>query len=125
MNALGRPSAFLRLKPGGPPVKRKIVPALLARSERRALARLSSRAQCSESAVIRGLIHDAPLAAMCRSLVARFFKTKAFVIVRYWSEKSATSFEGQWRIAGSGGQQLNFWVEVNDGLRRLLEHSAS
>jgi hypothetical protein len=50
-------------------VKRKIFPALLSRSERRALTKLSTKSRCSESAVVRGLIRDAGLSAMCRTLI--------------------------------------------------------
>jgi hypothetical protein len=59
-------------------MKRKIFPALLSRSERRTLTKLSTRSRCSESAVIRGLIHDAELAAMCRNLITELIRDKTF-----------------------------------------------
>jgi hypothetical protein len=60
-------------------VKRKIFPALLSRSERRALTKLSAKSRCSQSAAIRHLItHDAPLAKMCRDLIAQLLRDKTF-----------------------------------------------
>lgn len=59
-------------------MKRKIFPALLSKSERRALTRLSTKSRCSESAVVRGLIHNAELSALCRSLVKELLGDTAF-----------------------------------------------
>lgn len=59
-------------------MKRKIFPALLSRSERHALTKLSTKSQCSESAVVRSLIHDAELAAMCRGLITQLIRDKHF-----------------------------------------------
>lgn len=60
-------------------MKRKIFPALLSTSERRALAKLSAKSRCSQSAAIRHLItHEAPLAKMCRGLIAQLLRDKTF-----------------------------------------------
>ena len=59
-------------------MKRNIFPALLSKSERRALTRLSTKSRCSESAVVRGLINHAPLAKMCRDLIAQLLRDKTF-----------------------------------------------
>lgn len=59
-------------------MKRKIFPALLSRSERHALTKLSTKSRCSESAMVRHLIHDAGLSAMCRSLVRQLIQDKRF-----------------------------------------------
>lgn len=59
-------------------MKRKIFPTLLSRSERRALTRLSTRSQCSESAVVRHLIHNAELSELCRSLVRQLLQDKSY-----------------------------------------------
>ncbi|MBX3347789.1 MAG: hypothetical protein KF747_03510 [Nitrospira sp.] len=59
-------------------MNRKIFPALLSQSERRALAKLSAKSRCSQSATIRCLIHDAPLAKMCRDLIAQLLRDKTF-----------------------------------------------
>jgi hypothetical protein len=59
-------------------VKRKIFPALLSRSERRALTRLSTKSRCSESATVRDLIHNAELSELCRSLVRQLVQDRNF-----------------------------------------------
>lgn len=59
-------------------MKRKIFPALLSKSERRALTRLSTKSRCSESAVVRGLIHNAELSAMCRQLIQELVGDTSF-----------------------------------------------
>lgn len=58
---------------------RKIFPALLSTSERRALAKLSAKSRCSQSAAIRHLItREAPLAQMCRDLITQLIRDKNF-----------------------------------------------
>lgn len=59
-------------------VKRKIFPTLLSGSERRALAELSAKSRCSQSAAIRHLINDAPLAKMCRDLIVNLLRDKHY-----------------------------------------------
>lgn len=59
-------------------MKRKIFPTLLGPSERRALIKLSARSRCSQSAAIRGLINDAPLAKMCRDLIAQLVRNRTY-----------------------------------------------
>jgi hypothetical protein len=59
-------------------MKRRIFPALLSRPERRALAKLSSKSQCSQSAVVRGLINDAALSKMFRELITQLLRDKNF-----------------------------------------------
>jgi len=60
-------------------VNRKICPALLSTSERRALAKLSAKSRCSQSTVLRRLItQEAPLAKLCRELIGQLIRDKSF-----------------------------------------------
>jgi hypothetical protein len=59
-------------------MRRKIFPALLSRSERGALTRLSIKSRCSESATVRHLIHTAEFSATCRDLITRFVQDRNY-----------------------------------------------
>lgn len=65
-------------------MRRKIFPTLLDKDERRSLAKLSTESGCSQSAVIRDLIHkevaqpDTLLAKKCRQLILSLLRDKSF-----------------------------------------------
>ena len=59
-------------------MKRKIFPSLLSRSERRALTNLSVKGRCSESAVVRDLIHNAEMSKLCREFIIRLVQDRNY-----------------------------------------------